>query len=123
MIASCPVPVRRPFWSCAQTWRIARDYPQRPVRIVVPLSPGGGVDTIARLAAQHLNTAWGQSFVVENRTGAGGSIGVEIVAKATPDGHTLLMNSSSVITNAATRPAGTQGYDPVRDLQAVSRPR
>jgi tripartite-type tricarboxylate transporter receptor subunit TctC len=99
----------------------AQEYPQRPVRIVVPLSPGGGVDTIARLSAQHLNSAWGQSFVVENRTGAGGSIGVEIVVKATPDGHTLLMNSSSVITNAATRAPGTQGYDPVRDLQPVTR--
>lgn len=93
-------------------------YPQRPVRIIVNVSPGGGVDSIARLLAQHYSTLWGQPFIVDNRTGAGGSIGVETVAKAAPDGHTLLVSSSSVITNAAVRP---QGYDPVRDLQPISR--
>lgn len=99
----------------------AQDYPTRPVRIIVPLSPGGGVDALARIVAQQLNAAWGQPFVVENRSGAGGSIGIELATKATPDGYTLLMSSSSVVTNAATRPTGTSGYDPVRDLQPVSR--
>jgi tripartite-type tricarboxylate transporter receptor subunit TctC len=96
----------------------AQSYPQRPVRIVVNVTAGGGVDALARIAAQHYSRVWGQSFVVDNRTGAGGSIGVEIVAKAVPDGHTLLVSSSSVITGAAIRP---QGYDPVRDLTAVTR--
>jgi len=95
-----------------------RDYPQRPVRVVVNLTAGGGVDAVARIAGQHMSALWGQPFVVDNRPGAGGSIGVELVTKATPDGYTLLVASSGVATNAAVRP---QGYDPVRDLQAVSK--
>jgi tripartite-type tricarboxylate transporter receptor subunit TctC len=97
---------------------LAQPYPQRPVRIVVNVTAGGGVDALARIAAQHYTQIWGQSFVVDNRVGAGGSIGVEIVAKSAPDGHTLLVTSSGVVTNAVLRP---QGYDPVRDLAPVSR--
>ncbi len=96
----------------------AQAYPQRPVRIIVNVSAGGGVDSLARIAAQHYSTVWGQPFVVDNRTGAGGSIGVELVAKAAPDGHTLLVSSSTVITSAAIR---QQSYDPVRDLQPITR--
>lgn len=96
----------------------AQAYPQRPVRMVVNVSAGGGVDALARIAAQHYARVWGQPFVVDNRTGAGGSIGVEMVAKAAPDGHTLLVCSSGVVTNAAIRP---QGYDPVRDLQPITK--
>jgi len=96
----------------------AEAYPQRPVRVIVNVTAGGGVDAIARIAAQHYSHAWDQSFVVDNRVGAGGSIGVEIVVKAAPDGYTLLVTSSGVVTNAAIRP---QGYDPVRDLQPISR--
>src|SRR5215210_5197878 len=92
-------------------------YPNRPVRVIVPVSPGGGVDSVARIVAQHYNALWGQPFVVDNRTGAGGSIGVELVAKAAPDGYTLLVASSGAVTNAAIRP---QGYDPVRDLTAIT---
>ena len=91
----------------------APPYPQRPVRIIVNVSAGGGVDALARIAAQHYSTLWGQPFVVDNRTGAGGSIGVELVTKAAPDGYTLLVSSSTVITTAALKP---QNYDPVRDL-------
>jgi len=86
--------------------------------MIVNVTAGGGVDAVARIAAQHYSGLWGQPFVVDNRTGAGGSIGVEIVAKAAPDGHTLLVTSSGVVTNAAIRP---QGYDPVRDLQPITR--
>ena len=96
----------------------AQAYPQRPVRIIVNVTAGGGVDALARIAAQHYTQVWGQPFVVDNRAGAGGSIGVELVAKAAPDGYTLLVTSSGVVTNAAIRP---QGYDPVRDLQPISR--
>lgn len=103
---------------CATSLAGAQSYPQRPVRIVVNVSPGGGVDSIARVIGQHYASVFGQPFIVDNRTGGGGSIGVETVAKAVPDGHTLLVSSSSVITNAAVRP---QGYDPVRDLQPISR--
>jgi tripartite-type tricarboxylate transporter receptor subunit TctC len=101
--------------SAAQT--SAPGYPQRPVRIIVNVSPGGGVDSAARIAGQHLHAVWGQPFVVDNRTGAGGSIGVELVAKAAPDGYTLLVCSSGIVTNAAIRP---QSYDPVRDLQPIT---
>jgi tripartite-type tricarboxylate transporter receptor subunit TctC len=69
------------------------------------------------VVAQHLNAVYKQPFVVDNRTGAGGTIGIELVAKATPDGHTLLVCSSGIVTNAAYRP---QSYDPVRDFQPVS---
>jgi tripartite-type tricarboxylate transporter receptor subunit TctC len=93
-------------------------YPQRPVRVIVNVTAGGGVDALARIAAQHYSALWGQPFVVDNRVGAGGSIGVELVTKAAPDGYTLLVSSSGVVTNAAIRP---QGYDPVRDLQPISR--
>ncbi|MBI3917564.1 MAG: tripartite tricarboxylate transporter substrate binding protein [Betaproteobacteria bacterium] len=92
-------------------------YPVKPVRVIVNVTPGGGVDNVARIAAQHYHAVWGQPFVVDNRTGAGGSIGVELVAKAAPDGYTLLVSSSGVVTNAAIRPLG---YDPVRDLAPVT---
>ena len=69
-------------------------FPTKPIRFVVPFSPGGGTDTLARIIAQKMSENWGQSVVIENRTGAGGTIGTAIVAKATPDGHTLLVSSS-----------------------------
>jgi tripartite-type tricarboxylate transporter receptor subunit TctC len=67
----------------------AQDYPARPVRFIVPFPPGGAIDTLARLFAQHLGTAWNQPVTVENRPGASGIIGTELVAKAPPDGLTL----------------------------------
>jgi tripartite-type tricarboxylate transporter receptor subunit TctC len=103
---------------CATAPANAQAYPQRPVRIIVNVTAGGGVDALARIAAQHYNQVWGQPFVVDNRTGGGGSIGVQTVVKAAPDGYTLLVTSSSVVTNAAIHP---QGYDPVRDLQPITR--
>jgi tripartite-type tricarboxylate transporter receptor subunit TctC len=93
-------------------------YPQKPVRIIVNVTAGGGVDAVARIAAQHYTQMWGQPFVIDNRVGAGGSIGIELAAKALPDGYTLLVTSSGVVTNAALRP---QSYDPIRDLQPVSK--
>jgi tripartite-type tricarboxylate transporter receptor subunit TctC len=96
----------------------AQQYPARPVRVIVPLTPGGGVDTIARVIADHYSQVMGQRFVVDNRPGAGGTIGVETVAKATPDGHTLLVSSSSMVTNAAIQ---KQRYDPLRDFQPVTK--
>ena len=93
-------------------------YPQRPVRIIVPVSAGGGVDSVARIIASHFNAVWGQPFIVDNRTGAGGSIGVEIAARAASDGYTLLVSSSSLVTNAAIREVR---YDPIRDFQPISK--
>jgi len=91
-------------------------YPHRPVRVVVNVTAGGGVDTTARVVAQHLNAVLKQPFIIDNRTGAGGTIGIELVAKAPADGYTLLVCSSGIVTNAAFRP---QGYDPIRDFQPV----
>jgi tripartite-type tricarboxylate transporter receptor subunit TctC len=96
----------------------AAGYPERPVRIVVPVSAGGGVDALARLIGQHFNAVWGQPFIVDNRPGAGGSIGAEIVARAVPDGYTLMVSSSSYITNAAIREVR---YDPIRDFQPITK--
>ena len=97
---------------------IAARYPERPVRIVVPVSAGGGVDSLARLIGQHYNAVWGQPFIVDNRPGAGGSLGAEIVGRATPDGYTLMVSSSSYITNAAIREVR---YDPIRDFQPITK--
>jgi len=75
-------------------------FPTKPIRFVVPFSPGGSTDTLARLIAQKMSESWGQAVVMENRTGAGGTIGTSIVAKATPDGHTLLVSSSAFAITA-----------------------
>ena len=96
----------------------AQSYPARPVRIVVPVPAGGGVDALARVVGQHLNAMWGQPFIVDNRPGAGGSLGAEIVSRATPDGYTLMVSSSSYVTNAAVRKTP---YDPIRDFQPITK--
>jgi tripartite-type tricarboxylate transporter receptor subunit TctC len=96
----------------------AQSYPARPVRIVVPVPAGGGVDSLARVVGQHLNAVWGQPFIVDNRPGAGGSLGADIVARATPDGYTLMVSSSSYVTNAAVRKTP---YDPIRDFQPITK--
>src|SRR6185436_5763190 len=73
----------------AAAMSLAQNYPTRPVRIIVPTAPGGGTDVAARGFAKALTGRWGQSVIVENRTGANGSIGVNVVARSDPDGYTL----------------------------------
>lgn len=97
----------------------AQSYPVKPVRIVVPFAPGGGVDLTARILAQKLTERVGQSFIVENRTGASGIIGMEYVAKSAPDGYTLIVGSQ---TTQAVVPAmyGKLNYDTTRDFAGVT---
>jgi tripartite-type tricarboxylate transporter receptor subunit TctC len=97
----------------------ADTYPTKPVRIVVPFAPGGGVDLTARILAQKLTERTGQSFIVDNRASATGIVGVEYVAKANPDGYTLLVGSQ---TTQAVVPAiyGKLNYDTARDFVGVT---
>src|SRR5262245_60406700 len=94
------------------------DYPDRAIQIVVPYTPGGTVDLLARALGQKLTAAWGQPVVILNRPGAGGSVGADAVAKAAPDGYTLFMSTNSPLTtNLALYPSLT--YDPLRDFEPV----
>ena len=95
------------------------DWPARPVRIIVPFAAGGTTDVVARLLAQKLNEAWGQGVVVEDRPGAGGNIGADVVAKSNPDGYTLLMASGSIVT-ANPFMYKTMTFDPAKDLVPIT---
>lgn len=95
----------------------AQPYPNKPIRLVVPFSPGGGTDTQARAIAQRLSQRFGQTVVVDNRPGAGGSVGAEMVARAEPDGYTLIMVSGSYGANAALHDLS---FDPVHDIQPIA---
>jgi tripartite-type tricarboxylate transporter receptor subunit TctC len=93
-------------------------WPNRFVRLVVPFPPGGGTDAIARVVAGKLSEIWGQQMVVENRGGGGANIGMEAVARAEPDGYTMLLTSMPLAVNRFLFPS--LGYDPVADLAPVS---
>ena len=96
----------------------AQAYPSRVVKVVLPYPPGGGVDFTARLIAQRLSASLGQPFIVENRPAASGIVGTDATAKATPDGHTLLMVASSFTVVPATH--SKLPYDPERDLAPIA---
>ena len=96
----------------------AQTYPSKSVRVIIPAAPGGAVDTIGRVLAEKLGAALGQPFVPENMAGAGTMIGSEFIAKAAPDGYTLLVMTNSHTINAAVRK--TLRYDPVKDFSTVA---
>jgi tripartite-type tricarboxylate transporter receptor subunit TctC len=105
---------------CVSSSSQAEDYPSRPVRIIVPFGAGGPADVTARLVGNTLQESLGQPFVVENRTGAGGVIGTEAVAKAPPDGYTLLMMSNTQTANESLVPAAQRKYELMRDLVPIA---
>jgi tripartite-type tricarboxylate transporter receptor subunit TctC len=94
----------------------AQQYPTRPIRLIVPFPPGGGTDIYARALSTPLTQALGQTVVVDNRPGAGSAIGAEMAARAEPDGHTIIIVSSSYAANAAYRKLP---YDPVNGIQPI----
>jgi tripartite-type tricarboxylate transporter receptor subunit TctC len=97
----------------------AQSYPARTVRVIVPTGPSGGADMQGRLMSKRLSESLGQSFFVENRPGASGTIGAEIVSKAAPDGYTLLVTSSLIAVSTTFYTKLT--FDPLRDLAAISQ--
>lgn len=99
--------------AAAQTW------PVRPVRVIVPFAPGGGVDTVTRFLAQKLSEQTGGTFVVDNRPGGAGILGAELVAKAAPDGYTLLTSAPEFSINPSVR--SKLPYDPFRDFAFISQ--
>jgi len=104
--------------STLATSAFAQAWPAKPIRLVVPFPPGGGTDTIAREVSQRVAAATGWTFVIDNRSGAGGNLGVDAVAKSAPDGHTLVLGQTS---NLAINPTlyARMPYDPQKDLAPV----
>ena len=96
---------------------IAQPYPTRSIRLVVPFAPGSTTDTLSRVIAQKLTDALGQQVVIDNRTGAGGNIGTDIAAKASPDGHTLVVVPGSHAINASLYPK--LPFDPIKDFSPI----
>lgn len=104
--------------SCSLPIALAQPYPARTVRVIVPTGPSGGADMQGRLMSKRLGETMGHAFFVENRPGASGTIGAELVAKAAPDGHTLLVTSSLIVVS--TTFYKKLNFDPLKDLAPVS---
>jgi tripartite-type tricarboxylate transporter receptor subunit TctC len=98
---------------------IAQTYPHKPIRVVLPFPPGGGTDSLARVILPRMGQALGQSLVIDNRPGAGGTLAAEIVARSAPDGYTLFMGSSTGVTAAPS--LYKLAYDPIRDFAAITQ--
>ena len=104
---------------CMAACASAQPYPTKPVRLIVPYPPGGGNDTLARLFGAKLTEAWGQQIVVDNRGGAGTTIGTSLAARAVADGYTILLSSiatHAISPNLYSKP----GYDPIRDFAPIT---
>jgi tripartite-type tricarboxylate transporter receptor subunit TctC len=113
-LAACAAALLAPVLDAQAT---SDGWPDRPIKLVVPFSPGGSNDNIARVVAAKLGARLGQPVIVENRGGAGGTMGTDFVVKAPADGYTLLFASSSITTNAAVGKKLT--YDPLKDLAPI----
>jgi tripartite-type tricarboxylate transporter receptor subunit TctC len=98
----------------------AADYPERPIRLIVPFPPGGGADNLARLVMPRVEKALGQKIVIENKPGAGGNVGAEMVARAAPDGYTLLYGTNGTHSINASLYRNLR-FDPVKDFAPVAR--
>jgi tripartite-type tricarboxylate transporter receptor subunit TctC len=105
---------------CAALPARAQDWPTRPVKMIVPFPPGGGTDLVARTVANHLQKALGQPIVIDNRSGAGGTIGSDVVAKAPPDGYTIGIATSSTLPAAVILQKGVP-YDPVDGFAQITK--
>ena len=116
LLAALLVAPLLPLWCLGAAQ--AQSYPSRPVRIIVPSTPGGAADLLARLLGQHMSESFGQPVIVDNRPGAGNIIGTDAVAKAAPDGYTLLMAINNHAINAALYKS--LPYDPLKDFAPVS---
>lgn len=112
-------PIAAALLASIATAAVAQDYPSRMIRFVVPMAPGGGSDIIARITAQKLAEQWGQQILIDNRVGAGGNIGTDIVAKSTPDGYTWLL---SFVGTHAINPSlyKNLSWDPVKDFTPLA---
>jgi len=98
---------------------LAADYPVRPIHLITPFPPGGGTDAVARIVGEKLASLLGQAVVIENKAGAGGSLGTELAARAAPDGYTLVLGSSA--THAVNPSLYSKlGYDPIADFAPIS---
>src|SRR5689334_11857755 len=106
--------------TCAATLAAAQTYPSKPVRVVVAFAAGGTTDILARLFSQKLSASTGQQFVVDNRTGAGGTIGTEAVVKSAPDGYTINFGSTSSLAGSPNL-YPRLSYDLMRDLAPVTQ--
>jgi tripartite-type tricarboxylate transporter receptor subunit TctC len=107
------------LWLLVPAMAWSQAWPQKPVKMVVPFAAGGATDVVARLLAQKLGEAWGQTVIVENRAGAGGNIGADAVAKSPPDGYTILMASGSIVT-ANPYMYKSLSFDPAKDLVPIT---
>lgn len=104
--------------ACSASYAAEQRYPSKPIRFIIPTAPGGGSDVVVRLLGQKFTNAWGQQVVVDNRPGAGMTIGIDLLAKSTPDGHTLIIVNPSHAINATLM--SKLPYDPVRDFTIIT---
>lgn len=117
--ALCAILALSPLWMSAANAASSDPYPNRPIRLISPYEPGGGVDIMARLVAQNLSKEMGVSVVVENRPGAGGVVGTQYLLTAAPDGYTLILDSPSPLV-VAPHLMKKLNYDPQKDLTPIS---